>query len=144
MSNFRLRKNINNPSPVTSGRRMFVDLGDGRTAWARRWSDLILAHAGDLGGVEMISEAQLSICRRASAIECELESMEGKMSAGQPIEIAVYARLVGVLARLFELIGVKGRVKLDPQTALARALAGYPATVLDEDADDDEPLPPAA
>jgi hypothetical protein len=64
---------------------MFVALGDGRTAWAKRWNDLVLTHANDLGGFDMLSEAQLSICRRAAAIECELESMEGKMSTGQLI-----------------------------------------------------------
>jgi hypothetical protein len=28
----------------TSGKRMFVEGGDGRSAWALRWKDLILAH----------------------------------------------------------------------------------------------------
>jgi hypothetical protein len=86
---------------------MFVDLGDGRTAWARRWSDLTLAHANDLGGLEMLSEAQISICRRAAALECELESMEGRMSAGIPVEIEVYGRLASRLCRMLELIGIK-------------------------------------
>jgi hypothetical protein len=81
---------------------MFVDLGDGRTAWAKRWNDLVITHANDLGGYDMLSEAQRSICKRASAIECELEAMEGRMATSQPIEIAVYARLTGVLARLLE------------------------------------------
>jgi hypothetical protein len=106
MSEFRSRirivhnsgRNPNQVSQVTTGKRCFVDIGDGRSAWAKRWGDLILAHANDLGGLEMLSEAQLSICRRASAIECELEAMEGRMSASQVIDIAVYARLTGVLA----------------------------------------------
>jgi hypothetical protein len=90
-----------NSSQVTKGRRMFVDpLADGRSVWARRWNDLVVTHANDLGGFDMLSEAQLSICRRASAIECELESMEGRMSASQPIDIAIYARLTGVFGSL--------------------------------------------
>jgi hypothetical protein len=83
----------NNSSGVTRGRRMFVELGDARSAWARRWADLIVAHVCDLGGPEMISEAQLSICRRASALEVELEAMEGRMSSGQPMDIELYGRL---------------------------------------------------
>jgi hypothetical protein len=43
------------PSKVTSGRRLFV-IGDGRSAWTRRWNDLILAHVSDLGGPETLSE----------------------------------------------------------------------------------------
>jgi hypothetical protein len=116
-----------NSSQVTKGKRMFVEqLGDGRSAWAKRWADLIVAHVSDLGGIEMISEAQLSICRRAGALECELESIEARMSASEPIDLAVYARLTGCLCRLFELVGVKRLSKpLDPQAELIKALAPY-------------------
>ena len=76
MSEFRSRirivhnsgRNPSRESQVTTGKRCFVDIGDGRSAWAKRWGDLILAHANDLGGLEMLSEAQISLCRRASAI----------------------------------------------------------------------------
>jgi hypothetical protein len=145
MSEFRSRirivhnsgRNPNQVSQVTTGKRCFVDIGDGRSAWAKRWGDLILAHAADLGGLDMLSEAQLSICRRTAAIECELESMEGRMSASQPIDIAVYARLTGVLCRLLELVGIRRLTKpVDPTSALARALEAYPPTAIDDDADE--------
>jgi hypothetical protein len=122
---------------------MFVEqLGDARTAWARRWSDLIFAHASDLGGPEILSEAQLSICRRAAALECELEAMEGRMSAGQPIDLGQYARLTGCLCRLLELVGIKRLTKpLDPTSELAKALEKYAATPVDDDAPNDENEP---
>jgi hypothetical protein len=130
-------------SRVTKGKQMFVELGDARSAWARRWNDLVLMHANDLGGYEMLSEAQLSICRRASAMECELEAMEGRMSAGQSIDIGQYARLTGCLCRMLDLIGVKRLAKpLDPTSELAKALEAYPAKPIDDDEpNDDEPLP---
>jgi hypothetical protein len=132
----------NNSSSVTAGKRMFVDFGDARSAWAKRWADLITAHASDLGGPEVLSEAQLSICRRAAAIECELEGLEGRMSASQPIDIGVYARLRGVLCRLLELVGIKRLTKpLDPQSELVKAMAAYAGTPVDDDDDGDEPLP---
>jgi len=59
--------------------------------------DLILAHVNDLGGLEMVSEAQLPICRRASAMECELEAMEARMSAGETVDPDQYGRLAGRL-----------------------------------------------
>src|SRR5215469_4510814 len=117
MPTYPLRRTISRkPSKVTSGKRMFIDpLADGRTAWAKRWNDLVLTHASDLGGYDMLSEAQISICRRAAALECELEAMEGRMSAGIPIEIEVYGRLTGRLCRLFEIIGVRRLTKpIDP------------------------------
>jgi hypothetical protein len=64
-------------SAATTGRRAFV-VGDGNSRWARRYRDLTAAHVSDLGGVDLLSQAQLSLIRRASAIEVELEQMEGK------------------------------------------------------------------
>jgi hypothetical protein len=66
-------------------RNVFIEGGDGRGAWARRCNDVIFAHASDLGGPEALSEAQVSICRRVSAIECQLEAMEALMSQDQPV-----------------------------------------------------------
>jgi hypothetical protein len=110
-------------SRVTTGRNLFVEGGDGRSAWALRWKDLILAHVADLGGPKLLSEAQISIIRRASAIECELEAMEGRMSASQPIDVGQYARLTGVLCRLLELVGTRRLTKpVDPTGELAKAL----------------------
>jgi hypothetical protein len=129
-------------SKVATGRRLFVE-GDGRSAWALRWKDLILAHVSDLGGPETLSEAQISICRRASAMECELEAMEGRMSAGEPVDIGVYARLTGCLCRLLELVGVNKRLTkpLDPTGELVKAMEAYAGMPVDDDDDGDEPLP---
>ena len=84
-------------SKVTTGRNVFVEGGDGRGAWARRWNDLIFAHAADLGGPEVLSEAQISVIRRVSAMECELEAMEARMSEGKPVDPDLYGRLAGRL-----------------------------------------------
>jgi hypothetical protein len=130
---------------VTKGTRMFVDpLADGRSAWARRWNDLVLMHASDLGGYETLSEAQISICKRVATLECELESMEGRKSAGMPVDIEVYGRISGRLCRLLELIGIRRLTKpLDPLSEFAKAVEGYAAAPIDDDSDgsDDEPLP---
>jgi hypothetical protein len=122
---------------------MFADIGDGRTVWARRWNDLVLMYASDLGGYEMISEAQISICKRVATLECELESMEGRKSAGMPVDIEVYGRISGRLCRLLELIGVRRLSKpLDPLSELAKAVEGYAVAPVDDDddGDDNEPL----
>ena len=74
-------------SRVTTGRNLFVEVGDARSAWAMRWKDLTLAHASDLGGPESLSEAQISLIRRASAIECELEGMEGRQQANTSMSV---------------------------------------------------------
>jgi hypothetical protein len=55
------------PPPLKPGNERQANV---RGAWRRAvgmgeaLGDLILAHANDLGGLEMLSEAQISICRR--------------------------------------------------------------------------------
>jgi len=109
-------------SQVTNGRRAFVDGGDERSPWARRFRDLIAAHAGDLGGTDVLSEAQRSLVRRAATIEIQLEQLEGQLSEGKAADLAVYATASGHLRRLLETLGIERRARdvTDP-LAYARA-----------------------
>src|ERR1700730_3193221 len=96
-------------SKVTNGRRVFAIGGDGRGAWTRRWKDLHEAHVADLGGLDHLSEAQVSLCRRAAALETELEQLEAKMSEGLATieDLDLYNRRSGNLRRMLESIGLK-------------------------------------
>jgi hypothetical protein len=96
--------------------------GDGRSPWARRWRDLVELHAGDLGGMDLLSEAQLSLVKRAATIEVELEQVEGKLSTGRDADLDLYTRSTSHLRRIFEVLGVERRPKdvtLDLRTYLA-------------------------
>jgi hypothetical protein len=93
-------------SAVTNGRRLFVE-GDGNSAWSRRYRDLVTGHVVDLGGSDVLSEAQISLIRRASAIELELEQMEGRLSRGEPVDLDVFTRSASHLRRIFETLGVE-------------------------------------
>ena len=118
--------------------RLFVEGGDLRSPWSIRWKSLILAHMNDLGGAETLGEAQISICKRASAMECELEFLEAHMSEGRDVDLDQYGRLAGRLCRMFEIIGIKRLAKpLDPTGELSKAFAGHAVQPVDDD--DDEP-----
>jgi hypothetical protein len=91
---------------VTNGKRLYVD-GDGNSAWSRRYRDLIAGHVSDMGGRDIISEAQLSLIRRSSAIECELELMEGKLSKGEPVDLDTFTRAASHLRRILETLGLE-------------------------------------
>jgi hypothetical protein len=108
-------------SAVTNGRRLFVQ-GDGNSAWSRRYRDLVAGHVSDLGGHAVLSEAQVSLIRRASAIECELEQQEGKLSQGEQIDLDVFTRSASHLRRIFETLGV-ARVARDVTPTLGSYLA---------------------
>jgi hypothetical protein len=93
-------------SAVTSGRQLFID-GDPRSAWSRRFHDLVLGHVSDLGGADLLSEAQFSLIRRAAAIECELERLDARLSVGELVDMDSYGRCASHLRRLFETLGVE-------------------------------------
>jgi hypothetical protein len=100
-------------SAVTNGKRAFVD-GDGNAAWTRRWRDLVMAHASDLGGADALSEAQSSLVRRVATIEIELEQLEGKLSKGEPVDLDCYTRAASHLRRILETLGIARKMKTIP------------------------------
>ncbi len=110
-------------SRVTNGRRSFVD-GDGNSAWARRWRDLIALHVSDLGGADAMSEAQLSLVRRCATIEAELEAAEGRLSKGEEIDLDAYTRAAGHLRRILESLGLR-RVPRDVTPTIAEIMARH-------------------
>ncbi len=88
-------------SAITSGRSLFID-GDPRSAWSRRFSDLVVNHIRDLNVGDLLSEAQVSLIKRCASIECELERLDAMLSRGKAIDLDAYARVSGQLRRLFE------------------------------------------
>jgi hypothetical protein len=97
-------------SAVTSGRKLFVE-GDPNSAWSRRYRDLLTRHVSDLGGKVALSEAQLSLCRRAAALGCECEFMEARMSLGQVVDIDRFGRAASHLRRMLEALGLERRAR---------------------------------
>jgi hypothetical protein len=107
-------------SAVTSGRQMFIE-GDPNSAWSRRYHDLVVRHIGDLGGRDLLSEAQMSLIRRCSAIECELERLDAMLSTGAEVNLDAYGRAASHLRRLFETLGIERKAK--PIETLSEYLA---------------------
>lgn len=97
-------------SAITSGRQLFID-GDGNSAWSRRYADLLVGHLSDAGGKDLVSEARLSLIRRASALECELERLEARLSRGENVDLDAFGRAASHLRRLFEAIGLERRAR---------------------------------
>jgi hypothetical protein len=118
-------------SAVTNGRRLFVD-GDANSAWSRRYRDLIIGHVNDLGGHDALSQSQISLIKRASAIELELEQMEGKLSQGLPVDIEKFTRAASHLRRLLESLGLERRAR-DVTPNLATYLASLQAEPCEEE-----------
>jgi hypothetical protein len=108
-------------SAVSNNKRLFVE-GAGKSAWARRYRDLLELHADDLGGASMLSEAQHSLIRRVATLEIELERLEGRLSEGNDVDLEVYGRTASHLRRMLETLGIE-RAKRDVTPALSDYVA---------------------
>jgi hypothetical protein len=104
-------------SSVTNGYRAFIR-GDGNSSWYRRMKDIAEMHADDLGAREDLSQAQLSLCRRAAVLEVELERLEGQLSLDMEIDMDVYNRIAGNLRRILESIGLDRKPRIAPEPSL--------------------------
>ncbi len=65
-----------------------------------------------MGGADRLSEAQISLVKRASTIEVQLEFEEGRLSKGEEIDLDGFTRAAGHLRRILETLGIE-RAKRD-------------------------------
>ncbi len=91
---------------------------DGRSAWARRFRDLVNQIADESGGLAHISELKLQLIRRYATLAIEAEALESKLANGKRVDLDVLARISGHCRRLAQQIGLD-RVKPDQTPDLA-------------------------
>ena len=98
-------------SRVTNGKLFAATIRDGRSGWSRRLQDLLSLHVADLGGEDVVSDAERSIIRRIATITVELEWIEQSFALskqGPTLEqLDLYFRGSNSLRRLLEAIGLK-------------------------------------
>jgi hypothetical protein len=92
---------------VSNGSRLFAIAGlDGRTQTARRFRDLVEAVTGDLGGADILSEAQRQLIRRASALSIMAEAVEADLVRDLGLDINNYGMICDRLRRILESLGL--------------------------------------
>jgi hypothetical protein len=99
-------------SAVTNGSVLFHGV-DHRSAWMRRYRDLIADHVSDLGGIEAMSQSEKILARRCAMIALQCELMEARWSAsnGEASErqLATYQTSVNTLRKTLEALGLSRR-----------------------------------
>jgi hypothetical protein len=94
-------------SSVSNGSRLFAIAGlDGRTQTARRFRDLVEAVTGDVGGADILSEAQRQLIRRASALSIMAEAVEADLVRDLGLDINNYGMICDRLRRILESLGL--------------------------------------
>jgi hypothetical protein len=97
-------------SRVTNGSKLIAGV-DGRSAEARRYRDVAIALADDLGGQDKLTESSKILVRQAAALTMQVEGLQSKIVAGEEVNIEQLTRLSNVLGRTLHRLGVKKRVE---------------------------------
>ncbi len=74
---------------------------------ARRYRDVMASLVSDLGGSEILSEAQVQLIRRATTISLQCEAWDAAAAAGEPVDWDLYGRTTNTLRRTLEAIGLQ-------------------------------------
>jgi hypothetical protein len=89
--------------------KVLLPMTDGRSLTARRFQDLYEDVAADLGGLDLLSEGQKQLIRRAAMISAESERQEAEWANGRPFDLALYSTTANTLRRIFESLGLERR-----------------------------------
>ena len=101
-------------SSITNGSSLFVGV-DERSAYCRRYRDVLAAHTSDLGGSDACSEAERSLIRRATTLTIALERLETKFAEhdgeASATDLMLYQRVSSALRRILQTTGLHRRAK---------------------------------
>src|SRR5262245_39276817 len=105
-----MRKKKTNASKVTNGRKYFLPVMpgvDGRSPIARRVRDIFQDLTSDLGGIDLLSTAQLQLCRRCALLSVTCETIEAEYVAGERVDTEAFGKASERLRRLLQTLGLK-------------------------------------
>lgn len=93
-------------SAVSNGSKALF--GDGRSAGARRYRDLVTSFSRDLGGE--LSAAADQVVRNLAQVSLELEILQARRASGQAIDPVAFCTLVNSQRRLLRDLAAMKRV----------------------------------
>ena len=93
-------------SRVTNGKQLLANV-DGRTADARRYRDLCLSLANDLGGAAGLTEAQRALGAVQAAMIVQSEKLQGAVLRGELVDVEQLTRLANAATRILSRLGIQ-------------------------------------
>jgi hypothetical protein len=107
---------------------LFLRGVDGRSIVARRYRDVAIALADDLGGQDRLSEPSKILVRQAAALTVQVESLQTKIVSGEDVNLEQLTRLSNVLGRTLQRLGLR-KPRARPASPLAAHFAQPPRAV---------------
>ena len=74
---------------------------------ARRYRDVAIALADDLGGQNKLSEPSKILVRQAAALTVQVENLQSKIVAGEDVDLEQLTRLSNALSRMLHRLGLR-------------------------------------
>ncbi len=106
---------INNRSKLSNGSWLLEGV-DNRSATGRRYRDLCMSLADDLGGAEKLTEPQRAQIRQLAAITVESEKLQAAIVKGENIDHEALVRLTNLSARLVKQLDIRPAGKTRKRT----------------------------
>ena len=100
---------------------------DGRSVVARRYRDVAIGLADDLGGQDKLSEPSKILVRQAAALTVQVETLQAKIVSGEDVNLEQLTRLSNVLGRTLQRLGLK-KPHAKPTSPLAEHFSRPPGT----------------
>ena len=107
------RRKSRQRSKVANGTQLWAGI-DGRSLWARRAGELLVAHIQDLGGPDNVSESEHALAKRVAVLITELERREAMFARDGQVEdeaLSIYQTTVNTLRRTLEALGLQRRAR---------------------------------
>ena len=101
---------------------LFLRGVDGRSMVARRYRDVALALADDLGGQDRLNEPSKILVRQAAALTVKVEELQSKIVTGEDVDLEQLTRLSNVLGRTLQRLGLR-KPRARPTSPLAAHFA---------------------
>ena len=100
---------------VSNGKRLLNGI-DARTTDGRRYYALIENFSRDLGGVDQLSEAEMSLVRASASLTLKSEQLQAAIIRGEPVDPDELVRLSSEARRCLERIQKREKPKADRLT----------------------------
>lgn len=116
-----------NRSAISNGSWLLEGV-DNRSALGRRFRDLCVSFAEDMGGADGLTEPQRALIRQVSAVTVESEKLQASIVKGEDVDPENLVRLNNLQARLIKQLNIKpGSAKGRPRLSLKEKLAAKAA-----------------
>jgi len=93
---------------------------NGNSLLARRYREVAVAIADDLGGPDKLSEPTKILIRQTTTLTLQVEALQSKIVAGEDIDLEQLTRLSNVLGRTLQRLGLKRPSEAKAPSLLAR------------------------